>query len=65
MVKFLVGVVGVLGKGFEKGFFNGMMLVFKEVVMGNGIGGKMKIVKNKNKNGCIVIVMSKYMENGM
>ncbi|XP_053308828.1 E3 SUMO-protein ligase CBX4 [Spea bombifrons] len=32
---------------------------------GNGIGGKMKIVKNKNKNGRIVIVMSKYMENGM
>ncbi|KAF7236875.1 E3 SUMO-protein ligase CBX4 [Varanus komodoensis] len=31
----------------------------------NGIGGKMKIVKNKNKNGRIVIVMSKYMENGM
>ncbi|EPQ18919.1 E3 SUMO-protein ligase CBX4 [Myotis brandtii] len=25
----------------------------------------MKIVKNKNKNGRIVIVMSKYMENGM
>ncbi|XP_053562377.1 E3 SUMO-protein ligase CBX4 [Bombina bombina] len=34
-------------------------------VSGNGIGGKMKIVKNKNKNGRIVIVMSKYMENGM
>ncbi|KAM5135894.1 E3 SUMO-protein ligase CBX4 [Mantella aurantiaca] len=32
---------------------------------GNGVGGKMKIVKNKNKNGRIVIVMSKYMENGM
>ncbi|XP_005989164.1 E3 SUMO-protein ligase CBX4 [Latimeria chalumnae] len=31
----------------------------------NGIGGKMKIVKNKNKNGRIVIVMSKYMDNGM
>ncbi|CAN8194056.1 unnamed protein product [Coccothraustes coccothraustes] len=31
----------------------------------NGLGGKMKIVKNKNKNGRIVIVMSKYMENGM
>ncbi|XP_024146008.1 E3 SUMO-protein ligase CBX4 [Oryzias melastigma] len=28
-------------------------------------GGKLKIVKNKNKNGRIVIVMSKYMENGM
>ncbi|KAG8446524.1 hypothetical protein GDO86_014107 [Hymenochirus boettgeri] len=34
-------------------------------VSGNGVGGKMKIVKNKNKNGRIVIVMSKYMENGM
>ncbi|XP_077462136.1 E3 SUMO-protein ligase CBX4-like [Stigmatopora argus] len=32
----------------------------------NGISGsKLKIVKNKNKNGRIVIVMSKYMENGM
>ncbi|XP_048054084.1 E3 SUMO-protein ligase CBX4-like isoform X1 [Megalobrama amblycephala] len=30
----------------------------------NGISSKMKIVKNKNKNGRIVIVMSKYMENG-
>lgn len=65
VVKFLVGAVGVLVKGFEKGFFNGMTSVFKEVVTGNGIGGKMKIVKNKNKNGRIVIVMSKYMENGM
>lgn len=27
--------------------------------------GKLKIVKNKNKNGRIVIVMSKYMENGI
>ncbi|CAL8389655.1 unnamed protein product [Arctogadus glacialis] len=27
--------------------------------------GKLKIVKNKNKNGRIVIVMSKYMESGM
>ncbi|KAG8565043.1 hypothetical protein GDO81_012686 [Engystomops pustulosus] len=34
-------------------------------VPANGIGGKMKIVKNKNKNGRIVIVMSKYMENGL
>lgn len=32
----------------------------------NGVNnGKLKIVKNKNKNGRIVIVMSKYMENGM
>ncbi|KAG9463259.1 hypothetical protein GDO78_022107 [Eleutherodactylus coqui] len=36
----------------------------KEVPV-NGIGGKMKIVKNKNKNGRIVIVMSKYMDNGL
>lgn len=31
---------------------------------GNEINSKLKIVKNKNKNGRIVIVMSKYMENG-
>ncbi|XP_028312563.1 E3 SUMO-protein ligase CBX4-like [Gouania willdenowi] len=32
----------------------------------NGVRSeKLKIVKNKNKNGRIVIVMSKYMENGM
>lgn len=37
----------------------------RDGVASNGIGGKMKIVKNKNKNGRIVIVMSKYMENGM
>uniref|UniRef100_A0A9J7ZU78 Chromo domain-containing protein n=1 Tax=Cyprinus carpio carpio TaxID=630221 RepID=A0A9J7ZU78_CYPCA len=30
----------------------------------NGVRSKLKIVKNKNKNGRIVIVMSKYMENG-
>lgn len=30
----------------------------------NGTKSKLKIVKNKNKNGRIVIVMSKYMENG-
>lgn len=30
----------------------------------NGTNSKLKIVKNKNKNGRIVIVMSKYMENG-
>ncbi|KAM6971914.1 E3 SUMO-protein ligase CBX4-like [Aplochiton taeniatus] len=29
-----------------------------------GVSRKLKIVKNKNKNGRIVIVMSKYMENG-
>ncbi|XP_015231355.1 PREDICTED: E3 SUMO-protein ligase CBX4 [Cyprinodon variegatus] len=32
----------------------------------NGVSSsKLKIVKNKNKNGRIVIVMSKYMENGI
>ncbi|XP_062853429.1 E3 SUMO-protein ligase CBX4-like isoform X2 [Trichomycterus rosablanca] len=30
----------------------------------NETSSKLKIVKNKNKNGRIVIVMSKYMENG-
>ncbi|XP_062304198.1 E3 SUMO-protein ligase CBX4-like [Osmerus eperlanus] len=30
----------------------------------NSVSSKLKIVKNKNKNGRIVIVMSKYMENG-
>ncbi|KAM4611543.1 E3 SUMO-protein ligase CBX4-like [Polymixia lowei] len=34
--------------------------------LANGVtNSKLKIVKNKNKNGRIVIVMSKYMENGM
>ncbi|XP_058497656.1 E3 SUMO-protein ligase CBX4-like [Solea solea] len=32
---------------------------------GGSSSSKLKIVKNKNKNGRIVIVMSKYMENGM
>ncbi|CAH2291640.1 E3 SUMO- ligase CBX4 [Pelobates cultripes] len=44
---------------------NGSSTSSSKEVSGNGIGGKMKIVKNKNKNGRIVIVMSKYMENGM
>nr|XP_020509918.1 E3 SUMO-protein ligase CBX4-like [Labrus bergylta] len=36
------------------------------VTQSNGVSSsKLKIVKNKNKNGRIVIVMSKYMENGM
>ncbi|CAJ1053315.1 E3 SUMO-protein ligase CBX4-like [Xyrichtys novacula] len=36
------------------------------VSQSNGVSSsKLKIVKNKNKNGRIVIVMSKYMENGM
>ncbi len=36
------------------------------VPQSNGVSNsKLKIVKNKNKNGRIVIVMSKYMENGM
>ncbi|XP_064171776.1 E3 SUMO-protein ligase CBX4-like [Anguilla rostrata] len=30
----------------------------------SSLSGKMKIIKNKNKNGRIVIVMSKYMEGG-
>lgn len=40
----------------------------KEVTLphANGVSSsKLKIVKNKNKNGRIVIVMSKYMDNGM
>ncbi|XP_051986515.1 E3 SUMO-protein ligase CBX4-like [Xyrauchen texanus] len=36
----------------------------KDMAPANGISSKLKIVKNKNKNGRIVIVMSKYMENG-
>ncbi|KAL4657911.1 E3 SUMO-protein ligase CBX4-like [Arapaima gigas] len=36
----------------------------KEASFPNSISSKMKIIKNKNKNGHIVIVMSKYMENG-
>ncbi|KFO35680.1 E3 SUMO-protein ligase CBX4 [Fukomys damarensis] len=64
-VKPLAGATGAPGKGSEKGPPNGMTPAPKEAVAGNGIGGKMKIVKNKNKNGRIVIVMSKYMENGM
>ncbi|XP_049996298.1 E3 SUMO-protein ligase CBX4 isoform X2 [Alexandromys fortis] len=64
-VKPLGGGAGAPGKGSEKGPPNGLTPAPKEAVTGNGIGGKMKIVKNKNKNGRIVIVMSKYMENGM
>nr|XP_004655766.2 LOW QUALITY PROTEIN: E3 SUMO-protein ligase CBX4 [Jaculus jaculus] len=64
-VKPLAAGAGVPGKGSEKGPPNGLTPAPKEAVTGNGIGGKMKIVKNKNKNGRIVIVMSKYMENGM
>ncbi|XP_051571513.1 E3 SUMO-protein ligase CBX4-like [Myxocyprinus asiaticus] len=37
----------------------------KESALPNGIGSKMKIIENKNKNGRIVIVMSKYMDNGV
>lgn len=60
------GGAGAPGKGSEKGPPNGLAAAPKEAAAaGNGIGGKMKIVKNKNKNGRIVIVMSKYMENGM
>ncbi|XP_041078160.1 E3 SUMO-protein ligase CBX4-like [Polyodon spathula] len=44
---------------------NGVTNAAREDAKSNGIGSKLKIVKNKNKNGRIVIVMSKYMENGM
>lgn len=37
----------------------------KEPSLPNGISSKMKIIRNKNKNGRIVIVMSKYMDNGV
>ncbi|TUC02897.1 E3 SUMO-protein ligase CBX4 [Bagarius yarrelli] len=37
--------------------------VIEEQTRANRIKSKLKIVKNKNKNGRIVIVMSKYMEN--
>nr|XP_033816631.1 E3 SUMO-protein ligase CBX4 [Geotrypetes seraphini] len=54
------------GHGNEKVVVpNGMPSASKEGLSSNGIGGRMKIVKNKNKNGRIVIVMSKYMENGL
>ncbi|XP_056673360.1 E3 SUMO-protein ligase CBX4 isoform X1 [Monodelphis domestica] len=66
-VKPLVSGGGAGVKGSEKSQSNGITPQPKEagIPAGNGIGGKMKIVKNKNKNGRIVIVMSKYMENGM
>lgn len=35
----------------------------KDVVLPSSVSSKMKIIKNKNKNGRIVIVMSKYMDN--
>lgn len=58
---------GAEGKnGAEKNLPNGTgPSPSQDGMASNGIGGKMKIVKNKNKNGRIVIVMSKYMENGM
>ncbi len=37
----------------------------KEFALPNSISRKMKIIKNKNKNGRIVIVMSKYMDKGV
>lgn len=37
----------------------------KDPLLSNGISSKMKIIRNKNKNGRIVIVMSKYMDNGV
>lgn len=39
-------------------------LVKKSTRAVSGTNSKLKIVKNKNNNGRIVIVMSKYMENG-
>ncbi|XP_074900234.1 E3 SUMO-protein ligase CBX4 [Buteo buteo] len=51
--------------GAEKNLSSGTGPPPRDRVASNGLGGKMKIVKNKNKNGRIVIVMSKYMENGM
>uniref|UniRef100_A0AAR2JZ33 Chromobox 4 n=1 Tax=Pygocentrus nattereri TaxID=42514 RepID=A0AAR2JZ33_PYGNA len=39
-------------------------LAKEDVNQANGVSNRLKIVKNKNKNGRIVIVMSKYMENG-
>ncbi|KAM9394077.1 E3 SUMO-protein ligase CBX4 [Pholidichthys leucotaenia] len=35
----------------------------KDASLPSAIGSKMKIIKNKNKNGRIVIVMSKYMDS--
>ncbi|XP_026997473.1 E3 SUMO-protein ligase CBX4 isoform X1 [Tachysurus fulvidraco] len=37
----------------------------KDHLHSSGISSKMKIIRNKNKNGRIVIVMSKYMDNGV
>ncbi|TSO37041.1 E3 SUMO-protein ligase CBX4 [Bagarius yarrelli] len=37
----------------------------KDSLLSSGISSKMKIIRNKNKNGRIVIVMSKYMDNGV
>lgn len=37
----------------------------KDPLLSSGISSKMKIIRNKNKNGRIVIVMSKYMDNGV
>ncbi|XP_019737076.1 E3 SUMO-protein ligase CBX4 [Hippocampus comes] len=34
----------------------------KDATLPSSVGSKMKIIKNKNKNGRIVIVMSKYMD---
>lgn len=37
----------------------------EDSLLSSGISSKMKIIRNKNKNGRIVIVMSKYMDNGV
>ncbi|XP_075439601.1 E3 SUMO-protein ligase CBX4 isoform X2 [Ascaphus truei] len=60
-----MGSPGTAVNGFEKNGLPHVVSSPSKEVSGNGIGSKMKIVKNKNKNGRIVIVMSKYMENGM
>lgn len=57
--------IGLALNGLDKNLSSGAPSSTIKEVSGNGVGGKMKIVKNKNKNGRIVIVMSKYMENGM
>ncbi|NXN97358.1 CBX4 ligase, partial [Rhinopomastus cyanomelas] len=64
-VKTLTAAAAESKNGAEKNLSSGTGPPPRDRVASNGLGGKMKIVKNKNKNGRIVIVMSKYMENGM
>ncbi|XP_066560294.1 E3 SUMO-protein ligase CBX4 [Amia ocellicauda] len=56
---------GVAGKDGSAGGVAAARGAVEAAVGHNGIGSKMKIVKNKNKNGRIVIVMSKYMESSL